>query len=65
MRGGFALALDTNQNKVVVGDITVNLKTELVRSRYFGLALRPFLTIPTGYGYEFFGKKAFLVLALP
>lgn len=45
-----------NQNKFVVGDIYVNLKSELVRSKYFGLAVRPFITIPTGYAAEFFGN---------
>ncbi len=46
----------TNQNKVVVGDATINFKSELVKTETFGLALRPFLTIPTGYGKEFFGN---------
>jgi len=46
----------TNQNKVVVGDATINLKTEFLKTEKFGLALRPFLTIPTGYGGNFFGN---------
>lgn len=50
------VAAATNQNKLVVGDAYINLKSELVRMEKFGLALRPFLTIPTGYGREFFGN---------
>jgi len=46
----------TNQNKFVMGDINLNFKSELVRTKYFGLALLPFITIPTGYGKEFFGN---------
>jgi len=50
------VATTTNQNKVVVGDAYINLKSEFVRTKHFGLALRPFITIPTGYGREFFGN---------
>ena len=50
------VATATNQNMLVVGDIYLNLKSELIKTNYFGLAIRPFLTIPTGYGKEFFGN---------
>lgn len=50
------IATATNQNKLAVGDIIVNFKSEFVKSKYFGLALRPFITIPTGYGRELFGN---------
>jgi len=50
------LAAATSQNKVVLGDIYVNLKSELVRTDRFGLAVLPFMTIPTGNGKEFFGN---------
>lgn len=50
------LATPTNQNKVVIGDIKINFKSELLRTDHFGIALIPFMTIPTGYGAEFFGN---------
>ena len=50
------VAAARNQNKLAVGDIIVNFKSEFVRTSKFGLALRPFITIPTGYGREFFGN---------
>jgi outer membrane protein OmpA-like peptidoglycan-associated protein len=50
------VAAAVNQNKLVFGDIYVNFKSELVTSKHFGFAIRPFLTIPTGYGREFFGN---------
>ena len=50
------VASATNQNKTAVGDIIINFKSEFFRSKHFGLALRPFITLPTGYGGEFFGN---------
>lgn len=50
------VATATNQKKVVVSDININLKSELLRTDHFGIALLPFLTVPTGYGREFFGN---------
>jgi outer membrane protein OmpA-like peptidoglycan-associated protein len=46
----------TNQNEIVIGDIYINLKSELIKTNMFGFALRPFISIPTGYGRQFFGN---------
>lgn len=48
-----------SHRKGVVGDISVNFKSTLVQSPRFGLALRPFVTVPTGYGKKFFGNGNF------
>lgn len=45
--------------KMAVGDIILNFKSTLLQSTHFGLALRPFITIPTGYGKKFFGNGNF------
>ncbi len=50
------VAAATNQNKIVFGDIYVNFKSKLVKTKLFGFAIRPFVSIPTGFGKEFFGN---------
>ena len=50
------VAIPPTSNRTVVGDININLKSEFVKTKLFGLALRPFISIPTGYGREFFGN---------
>ncbi len=47
------------QNEMVVEDIRVYLKSELFRSKYLGIAVLPFASIPTGYGRYFFGNGTF------
>lgn len=52
------VAGSTFSKDVAIGDLRLNFKTELYRSRCerFGLALVPFIDIPTGYGDKYFGN---------
>lgn len=53
------IAGSTYQNKAALGDIRLNLKTTLLSTtdHKFGLAIIPFLGIPTGSGEEYYGYK--------
>jgi outer membrane protein OmpA-like peptidoglycan-associated protein len=52
------VAGSTATNTMAIGDLRINLKSQLYGSRCkkFGVALIPFIDIPTGYGNEFFGN---------
>ncbi|MBU0505580.1 MAG: OmpA family protein [bacterium] len=45
-------------NDMAIGDLRINLKSQLYGShcKKFGLAFIPFIDIPTGYGSKFFGN---------
>jgi hypothetical protein len=53
------VASPTTQRKTVIGDIRLHFKTELLQhaTHGVGLALTPFVTIPTGAGDYFLGSK--------
>ncbi len=54
------VALPASDKKTAFGDIRLHLKTELMdmKDREWGIALIPFLTIPTGSGDLFLGSKS-------
>lgn len=45
----------TMETKIARGDLRIFLKSQLVDHQYFGLALVPFISAPTGQGEYFFG----------
>lgn len=55
------IAGSTAQNKQAIGDIEVHFKTQLLDPDDYkvGLAVLPFVSIPTGYGKYFFGNGNF------
>ena len=52
------VAGSTSGNNMALGDLRINFKSCLYQSRCkrFGVALVPFIDIPTGYGSTFFGN---------
>jgi len=48
----------TSQNKMAMGDVQINLKSELLelKKHHVGLALLPFIQLPTGSGKYFAGN---------
>lgn len=52
------IATATTQREMAIGDVRVYLKSELldIKKHRVGIALLPFISIPTGYGKYYFGN---------